>query len=206
MVDKKKETIVIKWFSLMAIIFACFVFTACAHFKGKETVDQDPIKKTENIPDKVPGVDLVRITTQSGYIVEVPRSSIPTNKDGVAYWDVVRVEENTTLKGSAEASSLVPGVGTLIGGGIAALLAFTTNNQRKQKQAALDAKRTGEEDIKLREKLMIAASVGVELGTTDGTIKKKIKGLMTKREQALFDDITESARVAAKAAKEIVSS
>ena len=174
----------------------CLTFTliSCAHFKGRETIKKDTVVKTVDIPDQVEGIDLVEITTESGYKVEVPRHLIPTTIDGVPYWEVVSVEQNETIKASKDGISMIPGVGTLIGGGLSALLAFTTINQRKQKQAEIDARLKQETKVRRRDKLLIAAAVGVELATTDGKIKEAIKASMTKSEQAEFDEITEADR------------
>ena len=51
----------------MILVFVAFVYVGCSTFKGKETDKKDPIKKTEDIPDKVPGVNLVKITTETGH-------------------------------------------------------------------------------------------------------------------------------------------
>ena len=191
----------IKWLPFIGVVCLAFILTACAHFKGRETIKQDPVVMTVDIPDQIDGVDLVEITTESGYKVQVPRDLIPATKDGVPYWEVVTVEPNETIAASKDGISMIPGVGTLIGGGLSALLAFTTMNQRKQKQAEIDARLKQEDKVKRRDKLLIAAAVGVEIATTDGKIKDAIKAGMTKSEQAEFDEITESDRKKIQVAK-----
>lgn len=201
----RKESAMIKWFAFMAFICFCFFFTACAHIKGKATYKQESIQ-IQDIPDRVEGVDLVEITTESGYVVKVPRDMIPTNKDGVPYWEVVHVEPSENLESAGNAASAIPGgIGSIFATVIGIASLGINKYQRAKLQEEADRRQKAEEDVKIRDKLMIAASVGVELATTDGAIKKKIKGLMTKKQQAKFDDITEDARVVAKAAKEIAS-
>ena len=165
------------------------LFTACSTFRGKETIKHESVV-IKDIADKVEGVDLVQITTETGHIVEVSRVSIPKDENGNPYWPMVSVEKNQSIESAADGASMIPGVGTLIGGAISLLLGYTTLNQRRQKQAEIDARIKEQEKVTLRDKLLIGVGVGVEVATTDGTIKKAIKGLMTKREQELFDDIT----------------
>jgi len=193
----------IKWLAFMTLLCVVFLFTACAHFKGKETIRNESVT-IKNLPDKVPGVDLVQITTETGHIVEVSRASIPKDENGNPYWPVVSVDPNQTIDGAAKTSSMIPGPGTMIGGALSLFLAYTTLNQKKQKQAEIDAKQKEEEKVRLRDKLLIGVGVGVEVATTDGSAKKAIKGLMSKKQQDLFDEITGDKRakiVAAKLAK-----
>lgn len=190
----KKECIMIKWFAFMALISLCFIFTACAHFQGKETIKNESVT-IKDLPDVVEGLDLVQITTETGHIVEVLRDSIPKDENGNPYWPMVKVDPNEQLKGASDGVSMIPGYGTLIGGSISALLAFTTLNQRKQKQAEIDRRQKEEGKVRLREKLLIAAASAIEIGTTDGTIKGIAKKIMTKEDQKVFDEITEPDRV-----------
>lgn len=193
----------IKWLSFMALLSLCFFFVACQHFKGKETVTRESID-IKDLPDEVEGLDLVQITTATGHIVDVLRSSIPKDENGNLYWPIVKVEPNETIEGASEGASMFPGPGTLIGGALSVFLAYSTLNQSRQKQAEIDARIKSDERVTLRDKLLIGIGVGVEVSTTDGATKKAIKGLMSKKQQDLFDDITGSERakiVAAKLAK-----
>ena len=165
------------------------LFTACSTFRGKETIKHESVV-IKDIADKVEGVDLVQITTATGHIVEVSRASIPKDENGNPYWPVVSVEKSQSIENAAAGASMIPGVGTLIGGAISLLLGYTTLNQKRQKQAEMDARIIAESKVTLREKLLIGVGVGVEVASTDGAIKKAIKGMMTRREQDLFDDIT----------------
>jgi len=198
MVLARKKGSIVKIFQYsIFLILTALILTGCGTLKGKTTVKNDPIAEIKDLPDKEPGVDLVEIQTAGGYIVEVTRSSIPKDENGNPYWPVADVLPNETIQGAADGVSWIPGYGTLIGGALSSILAYTTLNQRKQKQAEIDRAIKGESDLKLRDKLLIAAAVGVEVGTTDKTIKGEIAKRMTKKEQELFDDITEEKRIEA---------
>ena len=190
----------IKGLAFMTLLCFAFLFTACSTFRGKETIKRESVV-IKDIPDKVEGIDLVQITTATGHIVEVSRASIPKDENGNPYWPVVSVEKSQSIENAAAGASMIPGVGTLIGGAISLLLGYTTLNQKRQKQAEIDARILAESKVTLREKLLIGVGVGVEVATTDGTIKKAIKGMMTRREQDLFDDITGSHRAKIAAGK-----
>jgi len=90
-----------------------------------------------------------------------------------------------------------------IGAIASTILSFTTANQRRQKQAALDAKQKGEAKLNLTEKVLVGVAAGVEIGTTDGTVKKAIDKVLTGRQKLLLDDITEEKRIEIAAAKAI---
>ena len=184
----------------MTLLSMAFLFAACSTFSGTETIKRESVV-IKDIPDKVEGIDLVQITTATGHIVEVSRASIPKDENGNPYWPVVSVEKSQSIENAAAGASMIPGVGTLIGGGLSALLAFTTLNQRKQKQAEIDARIIAESKVTLREKLLIGVGVGVEVASTDGATKKALRGLMTKSQQDLFDEITGSERAKIVAAK-----
>lgn len=179
------------------LVLTALLLMGCESLKGKTTIKNDPIAEIKNLPDQTPGEDLVQITTATGHIVEVTRDSIPKDDNGNPYWPVVDVTANPILKSGSDAANWIPGVGTLIGGALSSILLATTLQQKKQKQAEIDRRIKGEGDLKLRDKLLIAAAVGVEVGTKEGTIKGEIEKRMTKKEQELFNDITEEKRIEA---------
>jgi len=164
-------------------------------FRGITKVNDEPVTQLTDIPDTTPGVDLVEITTKSGYVVQIPRALVPVDDAGNMIYPVVDITPNEKLESAADMAYYIPGPGTIIGSVLSGILALTTLNQKKQKQAEIDARIKEEGKVKLRDKLLIAAAVGIEVATTDGAIKTAIKKRMTKAEQAAFDEITEEDRV-----------
>lgn len=190
----------IKWLSFLGLLCLAFILTGCAHFKGRETITNEKLT-IKDLPDKIEGVDLVEIITATGHIVEVSRKSIPKDETGNPYWPVVKVDKNETLEGAADTASSIPGPGTMVAGVLTIASLFLARNQQKQKQAEIDAGIKKEEKIKRRDKLLIAVGVGVEIATIDGEIKEAINALMTKSQQAEFDEITEVDRKKIEVAK-----
>jgi len=193
---------------------ACLL-TSCQMIKGKETITPEPVADIVDLPDIKPFQDLVKITTESGYSAQIPRSAIPLDQNGNMVYPVVDVQPSGVIKSASDTVSMFPGVGTMIGGTLSALLASGMLFQKKTLQAKIDrgvlaaAKADEAENlliidlseaehaIEKRENLLVKTAIGVEKATTDGAIKKKIKELMTKKERDDFDDITEEKRIEA---------
>jgi len=191
----------INWLSLMMLVFAAFCITACSTFSGKTGEKKDPITNTE----KVPGTKLVKITTQSGHIVEVNPDTIPRDEHGNPYWIMATHEPDQKLEGLKEGVGYIPGVGDYLAGGLTLLTLFGGKTMLKQKQLEIDKRLKAEGKVTMAEKILIAADVAIDVGTTDGTIRKEFDKRLTKKELAIKDKITEGARVAVAAAKSVVA-
>jgi len=158
--------------------------------KSKSTVKDEKIAKLE---EQVNG--LIKLTTESGHIVDdVPRGRIPVGPDGKPYWKVSHTEPNEQLEAAGGLANWIPGIGTLISGGIAAVGLTTAKMQNKKKQLALDAQQKGEKEVGVLKELLEISAVGVEAATTDGAVKSAIKTGMTLKQQDQFDVYTGKAR------------
>lgn len=170
--------------------------TGCIKSLGGSNTEtrNEPITAITDVPDEKPGINLVKIVTESGEEAVVNVDNIPKDKDGIPVYPVVSTKPSSAGKAVVKGLEWVPGYGTLLSGiANVGLLGFT-RWQRKKQQAEIEARMRGEAEISKLKQIGIAMAAGVEVVADSDEVKKAIASRMPKDLVEEFDNLTVGVR------------